>query len=126
VAKFACHSTSSSFIVLLRIFNLENISPVGLSELVAIWGFCTTNTHEGMHISLCSLQTIHLLCNLFLALHTVMFAHTLKVPLDPPSRVYDSMCDAGIFCYGKALLQQKWFDQCAYNFSPFSYSFFLR
>ncbi|BAT73426.1 hypothetical protein VIGAN_01090700, partial [Vigna angularis var. angularis] len=39
VAESARRSTSSSFTMLLRIFNLGNISPVPLSELVANWEF---------------------------------------------------------------------------------------
>ncbi|BAT95827.1 hypothetical protein VIGAN_08263700, partial [Vigna angularis var. angularis] len=85
VAPLAIPGGGSSFIVLLRIFNFGNISPVTMSELVAIWGFCSTNTHEGKRISLCSVQTIQLPCTVFLALHTVMFAHTSKVPPGRPS-----------------------------------------
>ncbi|WVZ21650.1 hypothetical protein V8G54_008972, partial [Vigna mungo] len=48
-----------TFVVLLRIFNLENISPVHLNKVVAIWGFCNIDAHEGMHM--CSLQRIQLL-----------------------------------------------------------------
>lgn len=55
----------------------------------------------------CKQYSYRMRCFRLKYIHTVseVITHTSKdsslLVVDPPSRVYDSMCDAGIFCYWK-------------------------
>jgi len=44
--------------------------------------------------------------------------------VDPPSRVYDSMCDAAIFCYGKGPVTTQMVRSLSLQFKPLFLFFF--